>query len=113
MTPDDEIEQLSTKLGLMNEKQDWGIANADFARTDEFIRCALEANLTLAQQYAMTELVLASVNEAMLEGRFTQELKSSFSVFLRSELHGLPDQIRYWSKLSDHREFPLASFLKI
>ena len=106
-----EIAELSQALNLANEPQDWGIINADSARTDEFMRYCLNNELTLAQQYMMAELVMASVNDAMREDSLSLETHDKFIEFLSSNLHGLPNQIEYWKNLTDLSEFPIAELL--
>src|SRR4051812_27831883 len=101
MTPDEEIQQLSETLGLAAEKQDWGIINADAKRVSEFISFALHTRRPQVQEYALVELVLASINESMLDSLFTLALEDLFLSFLSSELFGLASQLPYWAKLRD------------
>ena len=108
---DEEIQDLTDRLGLTNERQDWGICNADAGRTSEFIRVCRAELLTPVQQYAMVELVLASMNEALADGVADKELLSEFRAFLTLNLHGIDPQLRYWSSLVDADEFPLAALL--
>jgi hypothetical protein len=110
-TADKDIQELSDRLGLVYSSQDWGICNADGGRVGEFIRLCRTGSLTAPQQYAMGELVLASMNEALAGGAANAELISKFKAFLEMGLHGLAPQIRYWASLTDHEEFPLAGFL--
>ena len=112
MTPaDEDIRELSDRLGLLDYRQDWGICNADAGRTGEFIRVCHTGELTLSQQYAMGELVLASMNDALADGVADAELVGKFKAFLTLNLHGLAPQIRYWSALTNAEEFPLSGLL--
>ena len=112
MTPaDKDIQELSDRLGLVHYQQDWGICNADAGRVGEFIQVGRSGGLTPPQQYAMVELVLASMNEALADGADRAELVSDFNGFLTLGLHGLEPQIRYWASLPDGEEFPLAGLL--
>ena len=108
---DNDIERLSKALSLNYQPQDWGIINADPRRILEFIRGAEVAGLSVAQQYAMAELVLASVNEQLLKSRLSTSEEQAFKVFLRSTLNGLSSQIRYWSNLRNSEEFPISAYL--
>ena len=107
-----ELETLSQTLGLINEPQDWGIVNSDPNRAEEFMLYAHRSPITFAQQYAIVELVLSSVNDAMTEGLFSPEMQCSFEKFLDSDLHGLGIQINYWKNLNSEDEYPVSKFLK-
>ena len=110
-TADQDIQDLTARLGVAYHRQDWGICNADANRVGEFIRVCQTGKLTPPQQYAMGELVLASMNDALVEGAADAELISEFEAFLKLRLHGLAPQIRYWSSLTDAEEFPLSGLL--
>ena len=60
--------QLSERLAVMNEPQDWGIVNGDAARLDEFIEFYESQPLSSVQCCAMAGLVLASANERLEAG---------------------------------------------
>lgn len=109
--PDKEIQELSDRLDLAYERQDWGICNADAGRVAEFIQVCQADRLTQAQQYAMGELVLASMNEALVNGATLPQIIDRFKSFLTLNLHGLDQQIRYWASLTNADEFPLAGLL--
>lgn len=112
MNADQQILSLSEELGLKYERQDWGIVNADAARVVEFIRFCEKTKLTAVQQYALGELVLASMNETLLENRADEETLREFRRFLTSNIYGLSAHIHYWASLADSDEFPLAALLK-
>lgn len=61
------MEELSRDLGLCNEQQDWGIINADPTRVRHFLDYFDSQPLTSTQRFEMGELIIASVNEAILE----------------------------------------------
>ena len=111
MTAAEEVRELSDRLGLVDHRQDWGISNADAARTGEFIRICRTQPLSKSQQYAMVELVLASMNEALADGPVAPDLGAAFDDFLTLDLHGLSAQVRYWAALADGSEFPIADLL--
>lgn len=111
-TADQDIQDLTARLGVAYERQDWGICNADASRVGAFIRVCQTENLTPPQQYAMGELVLASMNDALLDGVTDSQLIGEFGAFLKLHLHGLALQIRYWSSLTDAEEFPLSNLLE-
>ena len=108
---DNDIRDLSDRLGLMYERQDWGICNADARRVGEFIEVCRSGGLTPPQQFAMVELVLASMNEALADGGDDAGIVRDFKTFVTLGLHGLEPQIRYWASLPNGEEFPLAGLL--
>ena len=108
---DDDIRDLTDRLGLTYHRQDWGICNADAGRVGEFMQLCRTKRLTPSQQYALGELVLASMNEALVEGSADESLITEFHEFLTLDLHGLASQVRYWASLTDDQEFPLAGIL--
>ena len=116
MTPaDKDIQNLSDRLGLIGPihfPQDWGICNANAGRTGEFIQVCRSEELTTPQQYAMGELVLASMNEALEDGVTDAELVSKFKKFMTLDLHGLASQIRYWASLANGEEFPISGLIE-
>lgn len=112
MTPaDEDIRDLTDRLGLTYHRQDWGICNADAGRVGEFMQFCRIEGLTPPQQYALGELVLASMNEALVGGIADEKLIAEFHAFLTLGLHGLASQVRYWASLTDEEEFPLAGIL--
>ena len=108
---DQEIRDLTERLGLIDQRQDWGIANADGRRVGEFIQVCRAGGLSAPQQYAMAELVVASMNEALVDGLVDEKLADAFADFLALELLGLPAQVRYWASLPDGAEFPIAGLM--
>jgi hypothetical protein len=69
LEPDDTMERLSARLGVMNEQQDWGIVNGSSERYDEFLRMYATADLNPIERSAVAELVLASANERLVQDR--------------------------------------------
>ena len=112
MTPDAQIQALSRSLGLEDCRQDWGITNADPARIEEFLDRCEATQLTLAQQPVMGELVLASLNEALLDGADPEGVVVCVERLLASGLHGLTAQVNYWSSLEGGGEFPIGPLLQ-
>ncbi len=103
-----QIRNLSQTLNLVEAPQDWGITNSDPARVGEFLHFCESVPLTAAQQFAMGELVLASMNDALVEGADGVDYLERF---LALGLLGLPQHVRYWSSLDDE-EFPIAARLR-
>lgn len=112
MDANHQIRALSDRLNLSNEAQDWGIINSDSSRIEEFLRPCDEAELTPVQQYAMSELVFASLNDALVERAAAPQVVSDFERFLGKDFCGRSSQIRYWSSLDNSDEFPIAELLR-
>lgn len=112
MDADLEIKQLSDRLGLAYERQDWGIVNADAARVVEFIRFYDQEHHSEAQCYALEELIIASMNEAMVEGVADESIHRLFNSFLLRNTKRAVPHIRYWGGLQESEEFPIAEVLR-
>ena len=106
------MSELSRSLRLVDEPQDWGIFNSDPSRVEEFLRfCELET-LTSVQQFAVGELVLASLNDAMLDQTADDRwLAEQFDRLLALDLHEIRQHIRYWSSLNGE-DVPIGAFLR-
>jgi hypothetical protein len=113
MSPEDrQILELSTALGLEYQRQDWGIINANPDRVMEFLQFCEASTLTPAQEYAMVELILASMNALLTKEKLKPETVSAFSQFLGKQHNGLSTQLDYWSALNnDSGEFPIIELL--
>ena len=107
------LKQLSERLNLSFEYQDWGIINADSRRIREFIHC-FEDNpeFTDAQKYDLFELVIASVNDALEEGIVWIDDWKLYKEFIWKYKDVYRSQIDYWSSLPDTGEFPIAELLR-
>jgi hypothetical protein len=68
MIADELLRELSVRLGLGYESQDWGIVNADPYRLREFISFYESEPLVPSQRFELGELILASANERLLVG---------------------------------------------
>jgi hypothetical protein len=112
MDTEQEIKQLSDRLGLAYERQDWGIINADPARVVEFIQVYDQGRHSDAERYALEELIIASMNEAMVEGVADENVHNLFDAFLRTHTKRAIPHIRYWGGLQDAQEFPIAATLR-
>ena len=112
MDTEQQIKQLSDRLGLAYERQDWGIINADPARVVEFIRFYDQGHHSDPERYALEELIFASMNEAMVEGVADANAHQLFDAFLRNHTKRMIPHIRYWGGLQDAQEFPVAATLR-
>ncbi|MCX5685601.1 MAG: hypothetical protein NT049_18235, partial [Planctomycetota bacterium] len=104
--------ELSRRLGLDYEPQDWGIANGTPCRVAEFMEFYETETLEPGQKYDMIELIIASMNEALLAGPVDQEVLCRFRGFCQKHLTDAPLQRDYWLRLRDLSEFPIVAILK-
>jgi hypothetical protein len=109
-TPDTLLRELSDRLGLNYEPQDWGIVNADGARLNEFIDFFVQSRLEPTQMFELADLILASANDCMIRGL---ELNLPILLGLAERHQSTFDpHIEYWSGLSSDEEFPLSRALR-
>jgi hypothetical protein len=103
------LARLSSRLGLSDEPQDWGIVNADASRLGEFVHVAREEQLTQAEFYGMAELVFASANE-LLQQEPTANV-SDVAVLFTKRPAVAQVVANYWRSL-DSEEFPISGWLR-
>ncbi len=101
---------ISNALGLVFEKQDWGIINADGNRLEEFILFyEAHQDYSFAQKFELFELIMASANERLCDqGGIGEE----FGEFLSKNRDSFETQVDYWRKLDDIMQFPLGEYLR-
>ena len=107
--PDSWLIRLSKALNL-NESfdQDWGICNADANRAFEFIEFFESHTVIDSWEYEeLAELIFESVNDLIIDGRFTLADKSKLMQFIGAHKSKFPDVIDYWSRL-DTDGFPVS-----
>ncbi len=107
------LHELSSRLGLGFESQDWGIINADPCRLREFI-CFYESEpLAPTQRFELGELILASANERLLAGATKEnEEMQMFVNFVRNHWKEQEANVTYWLGLQPDEELPIAAVLK-
>lgn len=110
------FEQVNKELNL-TDTPDWGIINADEDRVVEFIEFieftlrneALEKKV----KFELLELVIASVNEALLTDKLTKDQLTAFEEYLApyvGDTEFLPI-IPYWKSIGNNSEFPVGLLL--
>lgn len=107
------LRQLSVKLNVSYETQDWGIINADGKRTKEFIDFFYEhSEVHSTLRYELFELIIASFNEVILEGINESKLDKSFVDFISTNKNVALFQpiLNYWLRISDE-EFPVGRWI--
>lgn len=113
MIAEELLRELSSRLGLRFESQDWGIVNANPWRLREFI-CFYESEaLVPSQRFELGELILASANERLLAGTVKEDADMHLFVdFVRNHWREQETHITYWLGLQSHEEFPITAVLK-
>ena len=92
--------RLSQTLGLQPFSQDWGIANADPSRIDEFLSFYEAGGPgSSIECEALAELLLQSINEALEANILTDTQRERALAFLQSHSHEFPRQVSYWGAL--------------
>ncbi len=109
-TADELLREMSDKLGLTYEPQDWGLINADGNRLDEFVIFLRREELRPTQQFELADLILASANERLLEG-LNVEI-TSLKMLAHKHDRAFSHHVEYWSGLDNEEEFPLAGLLR-
>jgi len=104
--------RLSDALGVKEQAQDWGTCNADPERLLEFIdffeRHQPEHP---SETEALAELIIASFNDAAVEGTDSEIHVEAFKAFIALNRESFPEQFTYWSGLDDE-DFPVGHVLR-
>lgn len=109
--PERDLRELSEALDLPYEAQDWGIANADADRIEEFINhYERHVELGRTQRFEFGGLVLASANDALVVGNW--ESSGILQEFLERHGRDFPAHLEYWRSLDDPEEFPLSVWIR-
>ncbi|ALR31265.1 hypothetical protein ATE47_12360 [Chryseobacterium sp. IHB B 17019] len=105
------IKKISSELNLQYETQDWGIINADPNRVREFISYYNKSDCPNIIKYELFELIIASFNELILEGKNEKLINDFFTDFINNNLT-LPftDILDYWNNIYNKEEFPVAKY---
>lgn len=113
MSDENLLRDLSNRLGLTFESQDWGIVNSDPCRLWEFIHFYESEALTATQRFELGELIIASANERLMGD--VDELNEgiqTFIDFIKAHKDEQSVHITYWSSLEADEEFPVAAVLR-
>jgi hypothetical protein len=113
MNAEELLRELSSRLGLSFETQDWGIVNANPWRLREFIYFYESEPLVPSQRFELGELILASANERLLAGTAKEdEDMHMFVDFVRNHWREQEAHLTYWLGLQSDEEFPITAVLK-
>ena len=118
MEDSEAIQRISKDLNLgsrADDYGDWGIINADYKRTSEFIAYYNDTRAENFDDCELIELIIASFEEALFKKYADTEMKNSFQEFIQWIVKEkvCPDTIEYWRKRSlGSKSHPLCAFLK-
>ena len=113
MNKEIDIKKINCDLGL-KETEDWGIENDDYSRVKEFINYFNKnsINFTFRAKVDFIELIMSSMNEAMIEKKVDDETTALFNVFLEYCLQDknilVYDAVIYWKSIAEREEFPVG-----
>ena len=94
---------------------DWGIINADKARIVEFIDYVTQReSLDFSIKYNFLELIIASMNDAIVEGEVDYKLHAKFHEYVKPVLKDdrYYPHIPYWISIKSKDEFPIGFLLE-
>jgi len=112
LSPEELLRELSERLGLRFQTQDWGILNSDPDRLEEFVHFYETADLAPTQRYELGALVLASANDALVKQDLDENRLQQLEAFIARNRASLQTHIDYWAGLARELEFPIAGVLK-
>lgn len=108
------FEEVCNELRLSNTP-DWGIINSDGSRVVEFINYVIgHAALKSSIQFEFIELIIASMNDALLEGSTNCEVHGKFYRYILGILNkeNFYSQIQYWISIKSEKEYPVGFLLE-
>ena len=107
---EERLREISAQLGVDYEPQDWGIVNADASRVDEFITFMDAESLQDTQRFQLAELILASLNERILEMGAVDE--EALALLVQRHPKAFEVHLTYWCGIADDEEFPVGFALR-
>jgi hypothetical protein len=110
----EDLKKTSNDLELSFESQDWGIINSDYKRVFEFIDYLEDGKYSNEMKYWLTELIIASINDGLIEGAISDRDLFRLKDFLLNSKSINNTVIQYWSSLinaSNAEEFPVSNWL--
>lgn len=108
------FDEVCNQLELKNTP-DWGIINSDSSRVSEFIKFVLGNDMLHSSiQFEFIELIMASMNDAIIENIADCELYADFHNYVdRISKNGkFYPQIQYWISIKSEDEYPVGLLLE-
>ena len=95
----------------LDNTMDFGIVNADGNRTNEFLEY-IENNQDLPKQvrYSFIELIMASMNDSILEQKTNEILIQKFTEYVKPKVDNKEwyPMVDYWVRIKSKDEFPVG-----
>jgi hypothetical protein len=97
------------------ETQDWGIINSDGSRVTEFLKFFNDnIHFEVTLRYKIFELIIASMNDALVEEIVTDEIAQDFTNFIdkakNEDEYLFESTLDYWISITDE-EYPVGQYL--
>ena len=110
------FKEVNKELGL-EVTSEWGIINGDANRVKEFLDYLIENKgiLDKPTKFDFCELVISSMNEAILEKKVDDELKFLFKEYIYSNLDNetyVTLIMEYWAHYANEEEMPVGFLLR-
>lgn len=108
------FDEVCNELELENTP-DWGIINSDGSRVLEFIHYIDERDyLDFTIRYSFVELIIASMNDAIMEGKADCEVHSKFYEYIKPILNDNKyyPYVTYWISIKSEEEYPVGYLLE-
>lgn len=113
------VRHLTAALGLPPEfatSQDWDLFVASVERLPEYVEYYVQAQLDDDARFALMQLILASLDEALAENRASPELVADVQRLLRENMALHAPTVRRWSLVGREDEiedeFPVTPYMK-
>ena len=107
------IKEISSELGLKDTSH-WGLVNSDGGRVSEFIEYIIKKdNLDFSVSYSFAELIIASMNDAILEGNADCNVHGGFYRYIKPILSDskYDPLVPYWLRIKSQIEFPMEKYM--
>ena len=99
----------------LDNTMDFGIVNADGNRTIEFLEY-IENNQDLPKQvrYSFIELIMASMNDSILEQKTNESLVQKFIKYVTPKVDNKEwyPMVDYWIRIKSKDEFPVGYLIE-
>lgn len=110
------FEEVNKELGLISTP-DWGIINGDANRVKEFLTYIITQDdfSDSPTKFEFLELIISSMNDAILEKKVDEELEFLFKEYIYSNLNNetyVTLVMNYWAAHADDYEMPVGFIIR-
>jgi hypothetical protein len=109
-----DLGEISKQLGL-KDMSHWGIINSDGNRVVEFIKFIKEkGHIDFRIQYCFVELIIASMNDAINEGKADFVVQIRFYEYIKPILNDnrYYPYVLYWISIKSKEKYPVGFLLE-